>query len=80
MREWNQIKQRNSKARMVCIDITPNETTQAKERADILNIGGFSDQVFKTIAAFASKSLNPDHWIGEINQTIIKTPMKKQAI
>ncbi|MBK1830522.1 TROVE domain-containing protein [Verrucomicrobiaceae bacterium R5-34] len=80
MREWNQIKQRNSKARMVCIDITPNETTQAKERADILNIGGFSDQVFKTIAAFASKSLHPDHWIGEINQTIIKTPMKKQAI
>ncbi|BDS05503.1 ribonucleoprotein [Oceaniferula spumae] len=79
MREWNQIKQRNCKARMVCIDITPNGTSQAKESSDILNIGGFSDQVFKTIAAFASKSLNPDHWIGEINQTIIKTPMKKIA-
>lgn len=80
MREWSQIKHRNTKARMVCIDITPNQTTQAKENKDILNVGGFSDQVFKTISAFAEQSLDPDHWIGEINQTIIKTPMKQKVV
>lgn len=79
MKEWQKIKHRNCKARMVCIDITPNESTQAKEREDILNIGGFSDQVFKTISAFTRKTINPDHWIGEINQINIKTPMKQKA-
>ena len=79
MKEWQKLKQRNYKARMVCIDITPNESTQAKEREDILNIGGFSDQVFKTISAFAQKTIHPDHWIGEINQIKIKTAMKQKA-
>jgi len=43
MAEWNAFRQRNPKARLVCIDIQPYRTTQAKERDDILNIGGFSD-------------------------------------
>lgn len=43
--EWSEFRQRNPKARLVCLDIQPNQTTQAAESADILNIGGFSDQV-----------------------------------
>lgn len=66
MQEWAQFKRRNPKARLVCIDITPNSTTQAAEQADILNIGGFSDDVFKIIAAFAAGQLSSAHWIGEI--------------
>ena len=46
MKEWSNFRQRNPEARMVCIDIQPYGTVQAKERPDILNIGGFSDQVF----------------------------------
>jgi len=42
-------------------------TTQAKERDDILNIGGFSDQVFDVVAEFAAGRLTPDHWVGVIN-------------
>ena len=38
--------------KLVCIDLQPNSTTQAPERSDILNIGGFSDAVFSVIAAF----------------------------
>ncbi len=38
--------------RMVCIDIQPYGTTQAPERADILNVGGFSDAVFNVVSAF----------------------------
>jgi len=38
--------------KLVCIDLQPNTTTQAAERSDILNIGGFSDAVFDVVSAF----------------------------
>ncbi|HEY3742799.1 MAG TPA: hypothetical protein VGL53_23295, partial [Bryobacteraceae bacterium] len=62
MAEWGGFRQRNPKARLVCLDVTPNRTTQAAERADILNIGGFSDQVFGLISAFAAGELEAGHW------------------
>lgn len=66
MQEWSRFRNRNPGSRMVCIDIQPYGTVQAKERRDILNIGGFSDQVFDVIAEFANGNLNADHWIGVI--------------
>jgi 60 kDa SS-A/Ro ribonucleoprotein len=71
MAEWSAFRQRNPKARLVCLDIQPNRTTQAAERADILNIGGFSDQVFETISAFASGQLEADHWIARIEAVAV---------
>ena len=38
--------------KLVCIDIQPYGSTQAPERADILNIGGFSDAVFNVVASY----------------------------
>ena len=38
----------------ICIDLQPYQTTQAPERSDILNVGGFSDAVFEVINAFLS--------------------------
>ena len=66
MKEWSTFRRRNPGARMVCIDIQPYPTVQAKERHDILNIGGFSDHVFALVAEFASGNLNANHWIGVI--------------
>ena len=66
MAEWAVFKARNPHARLVCIDIQPNATAQAKEREDILNVGGFSDQVFTVIAEFAAGRMNGDHWIERI--------------
>jgi 60 kDa SS-A/Ro ribonucleoprotein len=66
MRQWEALRQRYAKARLVCIDLVPNRTTQAVERADILNIGGFSDQVFEVVAAFARGELGTDHWVSQI--------------
>jgi 60 kDa SS-A/Ro ribonucleoprotein len=66
MREWNKIKTRNPKARMVCIDIQPYATAQAVEREDILNVGGFSDSVFEIIGRFAAGQLNGDTWVNAI--------------
>ena len=64
--EWSEFRQRNPNARLVCLDVQPNQTTQADERADILNIAGFSDQVFAVISAFISGQLEADHWTGRI--------------
>jgi len=66
MREFDAFKQRNPAARLACIDVQPYRTVQAIEREDILNVGGFSDQVFDVISAFARGELNADHWIGVI--------------
>jgi 60 kDa SS-A/Ro ribonucleoprotein len=38
--------------KLVCIDLQPYTTTQAPDRSDILNIGGFSDAVFSVVAAY----------------------------
>lgn len=64
--EWNAFRERNPNAKLVCIDIQPYSTTQAAERADILNIGGFSDQVFDLVATFAAGELDPEHWVERI--------------
>ena len=63
MKEWARFKERNPQAKMVCLDLQPNTHTQAKERVDILNIGGFSDAVFEVIAEFAQNRLSGDHWV-----------------
>jgi 60 kDa SS-A/Ro ribonucleoprotein len=69
--EWSEFRQRNPKARLVCLDIQPNQTTQAAERADIMNIGGFSDRVFETISAFAAGELEADHWVARIEAVAV---------
>ena len=38
--------------KLVCIDVQPYTTTQAPERSDVLNVGGFSDAVFHVVASF----------------------------
>jgi 60 kDa SS-A/Ro ribonucleoprotein len=71
MAEWTNLKQRNRDAKLVCIDIQPYGTSQAAEREDILNIGGFSDAVFETIANFAAGQLGAAHWVGEIEKVTL---------
>lgn len=68
LREWQTFKARNADAKLVCLDLQPNRSVQAPDRADILNIGGFADAVFATIAAFADGTLAADHWVGVIER------------
>jgi 60 kDa SS-A/Ro ribonucleoprotein len=67
MVEWRKLKTRCPNAKLVCIDIQPYGTTQAPDADDILNVGGFSDAVFETIATFARGDMGADHWLTEIN-------------
>jgi 60 kDa SS-A/Ro ribonucleoprotein len=71
MKQWNEFKSRNEKAKLVCIDIQPYAHTQARERADILNVGGFSDQVFTLVSEFANGTLNAEHWVDVIEKVEI---------
>ena len=68
MKEWAKFQARNPNAKLVCIDIQPYGTTQAAEREDILNIGGFSDQVFDLLSHFAADTLHSNHWVGVIEE------------
>jgi 60 kDa SS-A/Ro ribonucleoprotein len=55
----------------VCIDVQPYGTTQASEREDILNVGGFSDRVFEVVGRFADGTLAADHWVGVIEEVAL---------
>ena len=66
MREWVALKRRNPQAKLVCVDIQPHGTTQAAGRPDILNVGGFSDAVFDTIARFAAGGTRD--WVSIVKQ------------
>ena len=56
MNEWKKFATRNQKRnggpKLVCVDIAPYGNTQAPDRQDILNVGGFSDAVFGVINDF----------------------------
>ncbi len=73
MEEWSIFKARNPSAKLVCIDLQPYSTTQAIDtgRDDVLNVGGFSDQVFEVIAEFAKGKLNTNQWVGVIESVSI---------
>ncbi|OWP24360.1 TROVE domain-containing protein [Eikenella corrodens] len=71
MKEWDILKQRCPEAKLVCLDIQPYTTAQAQNRRDILNIGGFSDQVFTLIGSFAEHGMGEDFWVEEIEKTVL---------
>ena len=71
MTEWQQFVQNQkrlgtAKPKLVCIDLQPVTTTQAPDRDDILNIGGFSDAVFSVVASFLDDST--DRFVTEIEK------------
>jgi 60 kDa SS-A/Ro ribonucleoprotein len=63
MTDWQQFVQNQqrlsgSKPKLICIDLQPATTTQAPDRDDILNVGGFSDAVFSVAASFLDDDAN----------------------
>ena len=65
--QWDLLKVRNPNAKLVCLDLAPNNTNQVVSRPDIFGIGGFSDQVFSMINDFVTGS-SKNQWIDVINQ------------
>ncbi len=71
MEEWSKFKRNNPNAKLVCIDLQPNTSMQVRDTVDILNIGGFSDAVFKVIDAFLRGGTDGEHWVQEVGKTQI---------
>jgi len=70
MTEWNKLKTRNPGAKLICIDIQPYGTSQAKDRKDIMNVGGFTDAVFDAMARFANGEA--EDWVEIVNEVEIE--------
>jgi 60 kDa SS-A/Ro ribonucleoprotein len=64
--EWAQYKTHNKDAKLICIDITPSSNSQVQEHKDVLQVGGFSDEVFKVIGSFIEHGHTQNHWVSEI--------------
>ena len=58
--------------KLICIDVQPYTTTQAPERSDILNVGGFSDAVFQVMAAFLSG--DEGRFVAEVESVVLEKP------
>ena len=72
MSEWKKFKKTQqgngfADAKLVCIDIAPYGNTQAPDREDILNVGGFSDAVFSVVSGFMSDDKN--RFVQEVEAT-----------
>lgn len=52
--EWKLYKSRVKSAKLVLIDIQPYTTTQQPDGRDVLNIGGWSDNIWEVISDFAN--------------------------
>lgn len=78
MEAYAEIKKKNPKVKLVMLDGCPNASTQAKERADILNIGGFSDVAFEMIADFAAGRMSGEHWVGEIKKIDLSAELRRR--
>jgi 60 kDa SS-A/Ro ribonucleoprotein len=67
--EWQNFKKRNSKAKLVNIDIQPYAHSQLPDNKDVLNIGGFSDAIWPAIAAFANEK-NGGDFVSTIEEAV----------
>jgi 60 kDa SS-A/Ro ribonucleoprotein len=72
MSEWQRFVRKQARRsvngspgpKLVCLDIQPYGTTQAPERSDILNVGGFSDAVFSVVSSFLGDG--PARFVAEV--------------
>ena len=70
MAEWEIFHKRNPGSKLVCIDMTPRTNAQVTTRKDILQVGGFSDQVFNVIDSFVKANDAADYWVNLIEQSV----------
>lgn len=68
LRQWELFNRNNPGAKLVCIDIQPFAHTQAMDRGDIFNIGGFSDEIFTLLARFCGGEPGASHWVETIEE------------
>lgn len=66
--EWKDFKSRNKNAKCVCIDLVANDTIQIMDGKDVMNIGGFSDNIWVAIKKFVDGEYGADAWTSIIEK------------
>ena len=67
---FERLRRKNKNAKLVNIDIQASTSCQAATGTNVLNIAGFSDQVFLLVDAFIKGDLNGDHLVKRIEQSV----------
>jgi len=70
-KEWQRFKARQPQAKLACLDLVPNRTTQVRSGEDVLNIGGFSDAVFDILSEFVAGRTNGDAWVKAVDAVVL---------
>lgn len=52
--QWNAFKQKNKRAKLICVDLVANRTIQAPNNKDVLNVAGMSNEIFTVIERFSN--------------------------
>jgi 60 kDa SS-A/Ro ribonucleoprotein len=69
--EWERLRTRNPRAKLVLIDLQPYGSTQVESRDDVLNVGGFSDAVFDVVSAFVGNGTGGGGFLDAIQAVTI---------
>jgi 60 kDa SS-A/Ro ribonucleoprotein len=57
MEEWRKFRRSNKEARLVCVDLAPETSSQGRPGSNVLNIGGFNDSYWRLIDLFLKNGL-----------------------
>jgi len=77
---WKQFKLRNPNAKLICLDLVPNNHSQAKNSEDVLNIGGFSDIIFDIFASFIKGDLFNEAFTAVIESVSLDSKNVRKAL
>jgi 60 kDa SS-A/Ro ribonucleoprotein len=66
--EWATYKKKVPGAKLICIDVVANRTTQVVDSGDVMNVGGFSDRVWDLISRFVKEG--DTDFVKLINETV----------
>jgi len=69
--EWDRLRKRNPRAKLVLIDLQPYSSTQVENRDDVLNVGGFSDSVFDVVSSFVGNGTGGGGFLDAIQAVTI---------
>ena len=69
--EWDRLRAKNPRAKLVLIDLQPYGSTQVENRHDVLNIGGFSDAVFDVVSSFVKGDATGEGFLEAVNTMTI---------
>lgn len=67
-KEWLKYLKRVPNAKMVCIDLQANTTTQILDSKNVMNVGGFSDDIFNVINDFVNGNNVTVNFVEEIKK------------